>query len=325
MNKNEYYKLNSDVELMDLKDFNLFRKLSDSGGRYSYVQFHRKNAPFGSSVPSQIYIHPDDVEKLLKKIPKATIFQKKLPGGKIAFMLMTNLYEKKILDNSSLDQRAVIELTVHCLNESLRFLRVNTISINDLNDSLRKISSNLVLFMDRLLISAEAREYLLNEIFYRNKNNLPHAIRVCMYTCDTLAVISSEKSINFEPGLVANTLWGILIHNNKFWADLPDNKLVKSRAGWPDEVVELCEHLNKAHDKDYRDSTPVAPILRIASITDAFDELTACIHNVYVFSPSDAFTYLKERMTDNHYTPYLASFIRAFENTVTQETALQVG
>jgi hypothetical protein len=321
----EYYKLNPEVELKDLVNFNLFRKLSDSGGRSAFVQFHRKNAPFGSCVPSQIYVHPEDIEALLKAIPGAKIFQKKLPCGKIAFMLMTSWYEKKVLDNPALDLRATIELTVHCLNESLRFLQANVLSANDLNDSLRKISSNLSVFTNKLLCSAEAREYLLDEIFQRNKNNLPHALRVCMYTCDTLAVISNENSINFEPELVTGTIWGTLIHDQRFWSNLPAEQLEKAKANWPAAVADLYEHLNVACETKYGACSLVAPILRIVTITDAFDELTARNHSTYVFNPADAFSYLKQQMADKSYRHYLDIFIRTFQCSTLGASALQVG
>ncbi|MFC1544616.1 hypothetical protein ACFL4X_00475 [Gemmatimonadota bacterium] len=324
MQKDDFYKINPEVEPHDLVNFNLFRKLSHSGGRPAYVQFHRKGAPFGSCVPSQIYIHADEIEELLKTVPKAKIYQRKLPCGKVAFMLMTNWYESKVLKNPELDQRSQIEITVHCLNESLRFLQSNAHSVNDLNDSLRKISTNLVLLTNNLLISDEIRDCLLVEVFYRNKNYLPHAMRVCMYTCYTIAVISSLKSINFEPQLIAKTIWGILIHDEQFWWNISDEQLESARSEWPAEVGDLDRHLKCVYDLDYRDDRPVAPMLRIVTIADAFDELTACTHNKYVFSHLDAFTYLRQRMTDKLYRPYLDMFVRAFSSSAS-EKAMQVG
>ncbi|MBW7995605.1 MAG: hypothetical protein FVQ81_03320 [Candidatus Glassbacteria bacterium] len=320
MLKDDYSRINPEVEPHELVNFNLFRKLSPSGGRPVYVQFHRKGTPFGSCVPSQIYIHADEIEELLKTVPKAKIYQKKLPCGKIAFMLMTNWYESKVLKNPDLDPRAQIEFTVHCLNESLRFLQSNAHSVNGLNDSLRKISANLVLLTYNLLITDEIRNYLLAEVFYRNKNHLPHAMRVCMYTCYTVAVISSLKSIDFEPQLVANTIWGILIHDERFWRNNFAKQLESARSEWPAEVGDLDQHLKYVSDLDYCDDRPAAPMLRIATITDAFDELTACTHNTYVSSHSDAFTYLRQRMTDNLYRPYLEMFIGAFCSSASEKT-----
>ena len=116
-----------------------------------------------------------------------------------------------------------------------------------------------------------------------------------------------------------------MIHDQRFWNKLPAKQLESAKANWPAAVTDLYEHLNVACETKYGTCSLVAPILRIVTITDAFDELTASNHSTYIFSPVDAFSYLKQQVTEKHYGHYLDIFIKSFQRPNIRESALPVG
>jgi len=332
---NKYFKVNSSLESSLLASFDLYKKVSLRGREY-YVLCRKKGSLQPFPEEDSLYLLEGDMENLLKTDSPSVLSGGDKPEGRIARLLITNQFERRILDNSELDLYDKIELTVHCASQVLRGLfNKGTLERDDL-DIIAGIGQNFLTFTRVILAENEAVESLLYSLASHNYEIYTHSVHVSLYSGLLAGEIQNRRLLTISPGQMKSLYIGNILHDiGKILIDpailikkgpLTREELeeVKKHPALGMELVKHAELPEDAlkiilyhHEKWSGGGFPwnisnrqISPFARIACITDTFDTLTSRREYREGIEPFEALVMMKKKLRENFYHPYLDIFIQ---------------
>ena len=332
---NKYLLVNPGLESRLLASFDLYKKVSLSGREY-YVLCHKKGNPPLSLEEGSLYLLESDMENLLKTDSPSVLSGKDKPEGRIARLLITNQYERRILGNSELDLCDKIELTVHCASQVLRGIFAKGALEREDCDMIAGIGQNFLAFTKVILAENEAVEALLYSLASHSYEIYTHSVHVSLYSGLLAGEIQKKRLLTISPSQQKSLYLGNILHDiGKILIDpailvkkgpLTSEELEEvkkhpalgmelvSHADLPEDALKIILY---HHEKWSGGGFPwniskrqISPFARIACITDTFDTLTTRREYREGIKPFEALVMMKKKLRENFYHPYLDIFIQ---------------